>query len=169
MSLKTITYRVQKADIMGSYRKRKIYRHEITLEMMKGISLRFVKRLSVPLFHPSHAKQIADIFAEGAEELHRIDRLKNLRQVDKLIQSHWTLSQVNFKLSAMEPNDPRPRGSELGDYTENGWADRNGLDELDEMLTKEENNHETNPKSKAGRYSRRFDGNNHSYYKSKEE
>ena len=77
-----IIYRVQKANIMGSYgKRRKVYKHQITLEMMRGITLRFVKRISIPLFHPSHIKQIADILGEGASELQRIDSLKNLRQI----------------------------------------------------------------------------------------
>ena len=161
-----IIYRVQKANIMGSYRKRKVYKHQITLEMMRGITLRFVKRISIPLFHPSHIKQIADILGEGASELERIDSLKNLRQVDKLIQSHWTMTQLNLKLSAMEPRDPRENGSEVSHYSDNGYNDHNGLEELDELLINEENEHENSQQSKAGGYGRRFNETHQRFYKS---
>lgn len=150
---------------MGSNRKRKVYKNDITFEMMRGISLRFVKRLSIPMFHPKHVKQVADVFKETAEDLSRISSLTNLRQVDRLIQSHITLNKASMLLATVKPNDPRPNGSEQLEYDDNyGLIDVNGLDELDEMLTKE---YPENAETKPSRYFQRYDETSQSYYKSK--
>ena len=43
-----------------------------------------------------------------------------------------TYKKVPVTPSRMSPLDPRERGSELGEYTDQGWVNKAGFDELNQ-------------------------------------
>ena len=122
---------------MGSNRKQIKYKHDIT-RAMYNVRLRFQRRLQVPMFHPLHINQVADIFITAGKELKRISSLNSLRRVDKLIHAHYQIGSMNFELGNIKPEDPRDRGAEEFRYGHNGFESIQGLEDLDAIITQTE-------------------------------
>ena len=119
---------------MGSNRKRKIYKHDIT-RAMHNVRLRFQRRMTVPMFHPQHISAVAEIFNYGYNELTRLVGLNSFRRVDKLIHAHYVIHAMTSSLASIEPRDPRNRGAEQLQWGTHGLEDIHGLDDLDKIIT----------------------------------
>lgn len=119
---------------MGSNRKQIKYKHDIT-RAIRNIRLNFQRRMTVPMFHPLHISQVAEILKWGSEELFRIASLNSFRRVDKLVHSHYVIHSMTSSLANIQPKDPRAKGSEELIYGDYGLEDHKGLKELDTIIT----------------------------------
>ena len=119
---------------MGSNRKRKIYKHDIT-RAMHNVRLRFQRRMTVPMFHPQHISAVAEIFNYGYNELTRLVGLNSFRRVDKLVHAHYVIQTMTSSLANIKPADPRHRGAEELQWGTHGLESIHGLDDLDLIIT----------------------------------
>lgn len=108
--------------------KRKGFNYTL-YNIRKGV-MRFKRRLDIQMWHIDHLTKSIDELSAMVEELKRIKNSNTLRNSDKCLYAQMTITAANLRFAAMTPEDPRARGAELGEYTEQGWVDKNGYDEI---------------------------------------
>ena len=106
------------------------HRRNLTVDYMRSGRMRFKRRLDVPMWHIDHLNKTVEILTKLTEELIKLRKNNSFRNADKCMYAQTAISFANGKLASMLPKDPRERGAELGEYTEQGWANLNGHAEL---------------------------------------
>lgn len=94
--------------------------------------MRFKRRIDVPLWHHDHLPKVVQLLRECADRIEKINQSNVLRNSDKTLASQVVITDANYHASRMSPLDPRERGSELGEYTEQGWVNKAGFEELNQ-------------------------------------
>lgn len=115
---------------MGTQIRKKRMRMNQTVQYMRQGLMRFKRRLDIPMWHIDHLNKTIEMFEEAVDELKRIRNSNTLRNSDKTMYAQGTLVMMNKKFSIMTPTDPRERGAEHLEYTEQGLVDRRGEEEL---------------------------------------
>lgn len=121
---------------MGGKQKRhmyKQYKHDIVRAMFNS-SIRWNRRLLIPMFHPDHIREVAKMMTECGEVLRRLSIKNSLTRVEKLIQAQWSLDMLSGHLKFMKPTDPRDRGGEEYEYQGDGFQTLTGLEDLDKII-----------------------------------
>ena len=108
--------------------KRKGFNYTL-YNIRKGV-MRFRRRLDIQMWHIDHLTKSIDELSAMVNELRRIKNSNTLRNSDKCLYAQMTITAANSRFAAMTPKDPRVRGAELGEYTEQGWVNKNGYDEI---------------------------------------
>lgn len=101
-----------------------------TLYNIRRGAMRFKRRLDIQMWHVDHLNKSIEELSALVDELKRIRNSNTLRNSDKCLYAQMTITTANARFAAMTPKDPRTRGAELGEYTEQGWVDKNGYEEI---------------------------------------
>jgi len=109
--------------------KRKLNR--TVLNMATG-RMKFKRRIDFPLWHHDHLPKVVNLLRECADRIDKINKSSALRNSDKTLAAQVIISKAQSHASRMSPLDPRERGSELGEYTDQGWVNKAGFDELNQ-------------------------------------
>lgn len=109
--------------------KRKLNR--AVLNMASG-RMKFKRRIDFPLWHHDHLPKVVNLLRECADRIEKINNTSALRNSDKTLAAQVIISKAQSHASRMSPLDPRERGSELGEYTDQGWVNKAGFDELNQ-------------------------------------
>jgi len=94
--------------------------------------MRFKRRLDLPMWHHDHLPKIVRLLRESADRIEKINQSNELRNSDKTLAAQVIITRAQLHASRMSPLDPRERGSELGEYTDRGWVNKAGFDELNQ-------------------------------------
>jgi hypothetical protein len=105
-------------------------RKNLTVDYMRSGQMRFKRRLDVPMWHIDHLNKTVEILTSLTEELTNLKKNNSFRNADKCMYAQTAISFANGKLASMLPKDPRERGAEMLEYTEQGLVDHNGHAEL---------------------------------------
>ena len=110
--------------------KKRIKMNQTVQYMRQGL-MRFKRRLDIPMWHIDHLNKTIDMFEEAVDELKRIRNSNTLRNSDKTMYAQGTLVMMNKQFAHMSPRDPRERGAEQLEMTEqHGLIDKRGEPEL---------------------------------------
>ena len=108
--------------------KRKGFNYTL-YNIRKGV-MRFKRRLDIQMWHIDHLTKSIDELSAMVNELRRIKNSNTLRNSDKCLYAQMTITAANQRFAAMTPSDPRDRGAEHLEYTNQGLVDKNGHDEI---------------------------------------
>ena len=109
---------------------RKLKRNKEVVMRMRSGQMRFKRRLDLPMWHQDHLLKISRILVDAGKRIEKISNESALRNVDKCLAAQTILSLANVDASQITPLDPRDRGAELGEYTDQGWTNKAGHAEL---------------------------------------
>ena len=101
------------------------------LNMASG-RMKFKRRIDLPLWHHDHLPKVVNLLRECADRIEKINNTSALRNSDKTLAAQVIISKAQSHASRMSPLDPRERGSELGEYTDQGGVNKAGFDELNQ-------------------------------------
>ena len=110
-------------------RKKKKVAYNPTVSAMRTGLMRFRRRIDIPMWHAEHLRQLIPLLRGAVDELERLERSNNLRNVDRCLYAQSVLMGINAACARMQPADPRQRGGEDLVY-DPGLIDRNGHAEL---------------------------------------
>ena len=110
------------------YKKRP---NRTVLNMASG-RMKFKRRIDFPLWHHDHQPKVVRLLRECADRIEKINQSNVLRNSDKTLAAQVIISEAQVHASRLSPLDPRERGSELGEYTDQGWVNKAGFDELNQ-------------------------------------
>lgn len=126
---------------MTKQNRNKRRKSNAVIDHMKAGRMRFKRRLDVPMWHIDHLNKSIVVFTELLESLEEIRKGNSTRHADKCMYAQTAITVANGRFAIMGPQDPRSRGAELGEYTDQGWTDRHGHAEL---LARDDLNEEQN-------------------------
>ena len=112
--------------------RKKVFKDLTTGQIKRGL-VTMTRRITVPLIHKEQIEYTADVFENLVEKLRLVARSNSLRNYQKVTAAQRELIDTHYRLKEGWV-DPRTRGAEMLEYTENGLADLNGLDQLDADL-----------------------------------
>ena len=95
----------------------------------KGV-MRFKRRLDIQMWHIDHLTKSIEELSALVDELKRIKNSNTLRNSDKCMYAQMTITTANSGFANMTPSDPRSRGAEHLEYTEQGLVNKNGHEEI---------------------------------------
>ena len=95
----------------------------------KGV-MRFKRRLDIQMWHIDHLTKSIEELSALVDELKRIKNSNTLRNSDKCMYAQMTITTANSRFANMTPSDPRSRGAEHLEYTEQGLVNKNGHEEI---------------------------------------
>ena len=102
-----------------------------TVANLRNGSLRFKRRLDVPMWHHDHLSKVINTLEEVTAELRRIKNSNTLRNFDKCVYAQHCLMFANQSFSQMTPKDPRTRGASIYGYPNTHYmVDENGHEEV---------------------------------------
>ena len=113
--------------------RRNIFKDPTTAQIKSGLAT-MTRRITVPIIHKEQIEYTADVFENLVEKLRMITRSNSLRNYQKVTAAQREVIGAHYSLKEGW-QDPRTRGASMGEYTETGWAEFNGLAELDKDLT----------------------------------
>ena len=137
---KLAQYRTMRS-IMTKQPRNKRRKSNAVIDHMKAGRMRFKRRLDVPMWHVDHLNKSIVVLKELLESLEEIRKGNSTRHADKCMYAQTAITVANGRFAIMGPQDPRSRGAELGEYTDQGWTDRTGHAEL---LARDDLNDEQN-------------------------
>jgi hypothetical protein len=140
IKIKLVQYRNMRS-IMTKQNRNKRRKSNAVIDHMKAGRMRFKRRLDVPMWHIDHLNKSIVVFTELLESLEEIRKGNSSRHADKCMYAQTALTRANGRFAIMGPQDPRSRGAELGEYTDQGYVDRHGHAEL---LARDDLNEEQN-------------------------
>ena len=120
-----------------------------TLYNIRKGTMRFKRRLDIPMWHIDHLAKSIEELSAMVDELRRIKNSNTLRNSDKCLYSQMTITTANMRFATMTPEDPRTRGAEMGGFEGgNGYQNTNGFKEIAarEDLFERPNSIENDPK-----------------------
>lgn len=103
-----------------------------TVLLMRSGRMKFKRRIDLPLWHHDHLPKVVRLLRESADRIEQINQSSVLRNSDKTLAAQVVITQAQHHASNMSPIDPRERGAELGEYTDQGWTDTHGHEALNQ-------------------------------------
>ena len=102
----------------------------LTVDYMRTGQMRFKRRIDVQMWHIDHLNKSIELFTSLVEELEKIRGNNSFRNADKCMYAQTAISFTNKRFASMLPKDPRERGAEMLEYTDQGLVNHNGHAEL---------------------------------------
>ena len=103
-----------------------------TMYKLSAGTMKWKRRINIPMWHPSHVSKAANILRQYADKLENIDKSNSMRGSDRTTLAQSFLVEMNQDFSLISPQDPRERGAERYEFI-NGrehMTNTNGFDEL---------------------------------------